>query len=265
MHYFNSRGNYPKVNGFARIYTLPAGRRTWPRRDREGRGQLEWAALISMACLGDLRADHRQGFVSHCQSWRFRSLCAQRGGGSLCSLSWSAAGLGELLPSVYSRDLTHNPESPRISALYYWKMCSRVFLRGLSLQTPSPLTVSSLLPESVKDSQDLDMNRQVVAERETLCNQKTVQKSQFCFWGRNQPAEWLRNAVAIQAIEWSTTKQRRGDSQLSVWADLQMLLEHSSGGVNGSQPRETNKIFLIGRKIGELGFPDKAKACFQLS
>lgn len=183
----------------------------------------------------------------------------------LCSLSWSAAGLGELLPSVYSRDLTHNPESPRISALYYWKMCSRVFLRGSSLQTPSPLTVSSLLPESVKDSQDLDVNRQVVAERETLCNQKTVQKSQFCFWGRNQPAEWLRNAVAIQAIEWSTTKQRRGDSQLSVWADLQMLLEHSSGGVNGSQPRETNKIFLIGRKIGELGFPDKAKACFQLS
>lgn len=191
----------------------------------------------------------------------------------VCSAWWrislfpelSAAGLGELLPSVYSRDLTHNPESPRISALYYWKMCSRVFLRGLSLQTPSPLIVSSLLPESVKDSQDLDVNRQVVAERETLCNQKTVQKSQFCFWGRNQPAEWLRNAVAIQAIGWSTTKQRRGDSQLSVWADLQMLLEHSSGGVNGSQPRETNKIFLIGRKIGELGFPDKAKACFQLS
>lgn len=42
--YFNSKGNYTKVNGLARIYTLTAGRSTWPRRDREGRGQLEWAA-----------------------------------------------------------------------------------------------------------------------------------------------------------------------------------------------------------------------------
>lgn len=41
--YFNSKGNYTKVNGFERIYTLPAGRRTWPRRDREGRDQLGWA------------------------------------------------------------------------------------------------------------------------------------------------------------------------------------------------------------------------------
>lgn len=44
MCYFYSKSNCTKVNGFARIYTSTAGRRTCPRENREGRGWLERAA-----------------------------------------------------------------------------------------------------------------------------------------------------------------------------------------------------------------------------
>lgn len=81
-HYFNSKGNYTKVNGFARIYTLTAGRRTWPRRDREGRGQLERAAqgshvltsgserLITDLCY-TARAEGSGPCVLRGEGWRF--------------------------------------------------------------------------------------------------------------------------------------------------------------------------------------------------
>lgn len=110
------------------------------------RGEASWNEQhrISMSCLWDLRC------------WSQRGICVTRpevkvqvpvcsgacGGGSLFSLSLSAVGLGVLLPSIYSRDLTHNPKSPgdAPSALYYWKICSRAFFpQGSSLQTPSPL------------------------------------------------------------------------------------------------------------------------------
>ena len=139
--------------------------------------------------------------------------------------------LGRCCPRFTVQRLDTQPQGPlRCTVRSPNQLCAtgrcvaELFPQGLPLQTPSPLSVSPLSVESRKDTQDLDLNRQSLPKRKTLCDQKMVQKSQFSFKGarrllckvaEDQPAAWLKKIVAAQATRWSTTKQRRGQSQLS--------------------------------------------------
>lgn len=198
MGCFNSRGNYTKVNRFAGIYTLTEGRRTWPRRDREGRAQLEWAAqdlhVLTVGSAG-LITDRDLCYTARAEG---SGPCVLRG---VCwtfplfpSFFWVQLDLGYGCPQFTAETWHTIPvalEISKISALYYWKMCSTVFPRGSSLQTPSPLPVSSLLLESGKDSQDLDLNRQVVAKRETWISVATKECRNQGLVLREEPTCWV--------------------------------------------------------------------------
>lgn len=69
--YLNSKSNCIEVNGFVRIYTCTAGRRTCLRGDREGRAGMISSGFPYLG-FGIWSADHRQGFVLHCQRWRLK-------------------------------------------------------------------------------------------------------------------------------------------------------------------------------------------------
>lgn len=224
MCYFNSRGNYTKVNRFSRIYTLTEGRRAWPRREREGRGQLEWAAqdfhVLTLGSEG-LITDRNLCYTARAEGsgpWVLRGMWWR------CPLyPWDWVHLGL---NLQQRLGTQPQESLRYQ-LCTTGICVAKFFPEALPSKPLPLSLCPLLLESGKDSQDSDLNRQVVAKRETLCDQKTVQKSGFGFEGET-------NLLSGWGMPWQFRPRRgaqqskgMGRARSPGWVDLQLLFEHS--------------------------------------
>lgn len=113
----------------------------------------------------------------------------------------------------------HHLQSPN-SGTVLLKDVKQSYFPKNCLSKPFPLSACPISVESEKGTQDLDLKRQSLPKRRTLCGQKMAQKSRFSFkehtgCSEDQPAVWLRKVAVAQATRLSTAKQRCGHRQLS--------------------------------------------------